>query len=101
MGVSKGIRAKKKKRKRRRKRKQRAFRDVLSRYNDNFMLEMSPSKSTSLIWRTGDMDKFPSVTPPYYRMKTSRALFLMSHDGLYGLQNNTHDLQKQQWFSLH
>ena len=76
MGVSKGIRAKKKKRKRRRKRKQRAFRDVLSRYNDNFKLEMSPSKSTSLIWRTGDMDKFPPVTPSLLQNENKQGLVL-------------------------
>ena len=33
---------------------------------------------------------------PHCRMKRRKALFLMSHDGLYGLQNNTHDPQKQQ-----
>ena len=59
MGVSKGIRAKNKKR----GRKQRAFRAVLSSQNENFKLEMSPSKSTSPIRPTGDICKFPPVTP--------------------------------------
>ena len=60
MGVSKGIRAKKKKR--RKKNQKRAFRDVLSRYNDNFKLEMSPSKSSSS-WRTMVIwTNFPSHT---------------------------------------
>ena len=32
--------------------------------NENIISEMSPKKSTSLIMNTGDIGKFPPVTPP-------------------------------------
>ena len=89
--------------KKRKKNQQRVFRDVLSRYNDNFKLEISPSKSTSLIWRTMVIwTNFPSHTSLTAEWKQAGPYsYCHMMDYMDFRTINDHDLQKQQWLSLH